>query len=96
MQCDQPLKEALDLVIWCAFGVGPRSDGCGFSLGDAIPPRSSSVQVSLREVAFNPLFPQPRHQQQDETLYVAFQQDIRFQARAPLSSSHAVCRLGIP
>ena len=56
-------------------------DGSG-----ATPPRQAHVAVRLRETAFNAICSQL--QEKDETLYVAFQQHIKFEASA-LTSSYA-------
>ena len=50
-------------------------DGSG-----ATPPRQAHVAVRLRESAFNAICSQL--QEKDETLYVAFQQHIKFEVRA--------------
>jgi hypothetical protein len=60
----------------CAFGRSPYSDT------SQIPAQSTCVDVAVRESAYNPLHPQNQLQQQDETLYVAFQQRIQIKVFA--------------
>ncbi|DBB03558.1 hypothetical protein WJX82_011164 [Trebouxia sp. C0006] len=71
LQSDGQLKNAVDLIVDCAFGRSPYSDT------SQIPTQSTCVDVAVRESAYNPLHPQNQLQQQDETLYVAFQQRIQ-------------------
>ncbi|KAK9852570.1 hypothetical protein WJX84_006001 [Apatococcus fuscideae] len=69
---DALLRETVDLVLACAYGWGP-----GNTLRQ-VPSRAACVVVSLNETACSPLF--PRHPpSRDETLYVYFQQSIRFE-----------------
>ena len=70
-QCDTQLKDAVDLIIDCAFGQPPYSDT------NQIPAPSTCVDVAVRESAYNPLHPQHQLQNADETIYVAFQQRIQ-------------------
>ena len=71
LQNDCQLQNAVDLIVDCAFGRSPYSDAT------QIPALSTCVDVAVRESAYNPLHPQNQLQQQDETLYVAFQQRIQ-------------------
>ena len=59
------------MILECAFGSIPYTDST------CVPSSSTCVDVALRESAYNPLHPQHQLQQQDETLYVAFQQHIQ-------------------
>ena len=70
-QCDTQLKDAVDLIVDCAFGQPPFSDT------NQIPAPSTCVDVAVRESAYNPLHPQHQLQNPDETIYVAFQQRIQ-------------------
>lgn len=70
-QCDTQLKDAVDLIVDCAFGQPPYSDT------NQIPAPSTCVDVAVRESAYNPLHPQHQLQNTDETIYVAFQQRIQ-------------------
>ena len=84
LAADAPLRAALDVVLACAFGGAVRGGRAtaralrGEALPPAIPPRSAAGDVTLREAAFCPLTPQPKHQARDEALYVGFRQEIRF------------------
>ena len=71
LQSDCQLQNAVDLIVDCAFGNAPFKDT------SQIPAQSTCVDVAVRESAYNPLHPQNQLQQQDETLYVAFQQRIQ-------------------
>ena len=71
MQSDGQLKNAVDLIVHCAFGEAPYTDT------SQIPAKSTCVDVAVRESAYNPLHPQNQLQEQDETIYVAFQQRIQ-------------------
>jgi hypothetical protein len=35
VQCNDQLKAGLDVVLWCAFGIGPHHEGCGPGLRDS-------------------------------------------------------------
>lgn len=83
-QCDLQLKDAVDLIVDCAFGQPPYSDT------NQIPAPSTCVDVAVRESAYNPLHPQHQLQNQDETIYVAFQQRIQIKVAAPCSVSSRV------
>ena len=71
LQSDCQLQNAVDLIVDCAFGTAPYKDTA------QIPALSTCVDFAVRESAYNPLHPQNQLQQQDETLYVAFQQRIQ-------------------
>lgn len=75
LQSDCQLQNAVDLIVDCAFGNAPFKDT------SQIPAQSTCVDVAVRESAYNPLHPQNQLQQQDETLYVAFQQRIQIKVR---------------
>lgn len=76
LQCDTQLKDAVDLIVDCAFGQPPYSDT------NQIPAPSTCVDVAVRESAYNPLHPQHQLQNTDETIYVAFQQRIQIKGEA--------------
>ena len=76
VQMDEDVKRVVALLVRCAFG-RPADAGA------PIPRRGGCVEVAVREGAFNPLTPPSAAAPRDETIYVAFQQHIRFQARAP-------------
>lgn len=76
LQSDCQLQNAVDLIVDCAFGNAPFKDT------SQIPAQSTCVDVAVRESAYNPLHPQNQLQQQDETLYVAFQQRIQIKVLA--------------
>lgn len=80
MQGDRQLKNAVDLIVDCAFGRAPYSDTT------QVPAQSTCVDVAVRESAYNPLHPQNQLQQQDETLYVAFQQRIQIKVFLDLTA----------
>ena len=84
VQGDGELKNAIDLIVLCAFGQAPYTDI------SQIPAQSTCVDVAVRESAYNPLHPQNQLQQQDETLYVAFQQRIQIKVMSPLSVWHVI------
>ena len=71
LQNDCQLKDAVDLIVDCAFGSAPYKDS------GQIPAQSTCVDFCVRESAYNPLHPQNQPQHPDETLYVAFQQRIQ-------------------
>ena len=54
-----------------------------------VPPRSAAVDVTLREAAFCPLSPAPKHNARDEALYVGFRQEIRFEGASHCESYDA-------
>ena len=83
-QADCQLKNAVDLIVDCAFGTAPYKDT------SQIPAQSTCVDVAVRESAYNPLHPQNQLQQQDETLYVAFQQHIQIKVTSSRLPRHAV------
>eukprot|EP00891_Asterochloris_glomerata_P003756 jgi/Astpho2/3756/fgenesh1_pg.00060_%23_56_t len=62
VQGDKQLREAMDVILECAFGSIPYTDST------CVPSSSTCVDVALRESAYNPLHPQHQLQQQDETL----------------------------
>ena len=72
-QMDEDVKGVVALLVRCAYG-RPADRGA------PIPGRAACVEVAVREGAFNPLTPPSSAQPRDETIYVAFQQHIRFQA----------------
>ena len=84
LQSDCQLKNAVDLIVDCAFGSAPYKDT------SQIPAQSTCVDVAVRESAYNPLHPQNQLQQQDETLYVAFQQRIQIKVRPAVAMATAV------
>ena len=54
-----------------------------------VPPRSAAVDITLREAAFCPLSPAPKHNARDEALYVGFRQEIRFEGASHCESYDA-------
>jgi len=85
---DEDIKEIVRMLVRCAFG-SPQ-DSCA-----RIPSHKACVEVAVRENAFNPLSSPSTSAERDETIYVAFQQTIRFQVwyatpRRPLDSG-VVC-----
>ena len=93
LQGDKQLREAMDVILECAFGSIPYTDST------CVPSSSTCVDVALRESAYNPLHPQHQLQQQDETLYVAFQQHIQIKVGVQLQlagpSASSVCPGGV-
>ena len=83
----------MDVILECAFGSIPYTDST------CVPSSSTCVDVALRESAYNPLHPQHQLQQQDETLYVAFQQHIQIKVSLQLQlagqSASCACRGGL-
>lgn len=68
------MKAIVAMLVRCAFGQPSEA-------GARIPSRAAKIEVCVRESAFNPLSPPSSSQPRDETIYVAFQQHIRFQVR---------------
>jgi hypothetical protein len=60
------------MLVRCAYG-------SPLDKSSKIPSHSASVEVVVRENAFNPLSSPAVTAQQDERIYVAFQQHIKFQ-----------------
>ena len=60
------------MLVRCAYG-SPQNTA------SKIPAHSASVEVAVRESAFNPLSSPSAMAQRDERIYVAFQQHISFQ-----------------
>ena len=87
LQGDKQLREAMDVILECAFGSIPYTDST------CVPSSATCVDVALRESAYNPLHPQHQLQQQDETLYVAFQQHIQIKVSLQLQRArHSAAR----
>lgn len=74
LQTDEDVRAIVRMLVRCAFGQPHRESS-------KIPSRSASVEVTVRENAFNPLTSPSNCPQRDETIYVAFQQQIKFQVR---------------
>ncbi len=89
LQGDKQLREAMDVILECAFGSIPYTDST------CVPSSSTCVDVALRESAYNPLHPQHQLQQQDETLYVAFQQHIQIKVSLDCSWLGALLHVDI-
>ena len=60
------------MLVRCAYG-------SPLNTASKIPAHSASVEVAVRENAFNPLSSPSAMAQRDERIYVAFQQHIMFQ-----------------
>ena len=75
-QLDEDVKGLVGLLVRCAFG-RPAEPGA------RIPGRCGRVEVCVREAAFNPLSPPSSAQPRDETIYVAFQQQVAFEVGRP-------------
>ena len=73
-QMDENVQAVVAMLVRCAYG-RPAD------LANPIPSRAACVEVALRECAYNPLSPPCGAHPRDETIYVAFQQHIRVQAR---------------
>ena len=67
LQSDPRLQEILDLLVGCAFGHGDKR---------SMYPRKGFVELAVRENAFNPLMPAQSTYARDETIFVAFNQDL--------------------
>ena len=78
LQTDEDVKAIVRMLIQCAFGQPQEA-------ASKIPSHRATVDVVVCESAFNPLSSPSKNTQRDETIYVAFQQHIRFQVR-PFSS----------
>ncbi len=72
MQMDEDVKAIVGMLVRCAYGRPADTS-------NPIPSRAACVEVALRECAYNPLSPPSGSHPRDETIYVAFQQHIRFQ-----------------
>ena len=72
LQMDEEMKEITRKLVRCSYG-SPQNTA------SKIPAHSASVEVAVRESAFNPLSSPSAMAQRDERIYVAFQQHISFQ-----------------
>lgn len=75
VQTDEDVKAIVRMLIQCAFGQPQEA-------ASKIPSHRATVDVVVCESAFNPLSSHSKNTQRDETIYVAFQQHIRFQVRS--------------
>jgi hypothetical protein len=69
---NEDVKEIVRMLVRCAYG-------SPLDISSKIPSHSASVEVAVRENAFNPLSSPAVTAQRDERIYVAFQQHIKFQ-----------------
>lgn len=72
LQTDEDVKAIVRMLIQCAFGQPQEASA-------KIPSHRATVEVTVCENAFNPLSSPSKCAQRDETIYVAFQQQISFQ-----------------
>ncbi|CAL8465005.1 g4540 [Coccomyxa elongata] len=72
LETDEDVKAIVRMLIQCAFGQPQEA-------ASKIPSHRAIVDVVVCESAFNPLSSPSKNTQRDETIYVAFQQHIRFQ-----------------
>ena len=74
VQTDEDVKAIVRMLIQCAFGQPQEASS-------KIPSHRANLDVTVCENAFNPLSSPSKSAQRDETIYVAFQQQISFQVR---------------